>query len=353
MSDETDDVAKARGSRRKIGKHRAGLAATALLVGIVLIALPFAIRSMVVELLGKQQDALYDLATNQVVPAGVAAVEGPDAHYYNIAVVSVSESTGTATLAVSGNRICSADCPTVTITLFALDDNASQRRGLPPSAAIALEPTDLAFSESVTLPVRGRPSLYPFDTYYLWLGFALDAKDANGKAVQIDTEKLRKQFVFTVQNQDSGLVMQSPYRIDPSRVTAATDPGLLPLVEALEFHRPDYIKVLSVLLVLLITVSGAIALATRSIDDLVLGVGGLILGVWGIRSVLVNQPLPGISAVDLALSLVILFLLLGLAVRLVRHFHRESELPLRWPTRSKDRRIRNPRRGDSGPHRSS
>jgi hypothetical protein len=334
MSDETGAGATSyAATKRRVGRHRAGLAATALLVGIVLVALPFAIRSMVVELFGKQQDALYDLATNEVVPVGVAAVEGREAHYYNIAVVSISEVAGTATLAISGNRTCVNECATVTITLFALDDNASQRRGLPPSAAITLQPTDLAFSESVSLPVRGRPSMFPFDTYELWLGFAASARTAAGETIAIDPALIKQQFVFTLQNQDSGLVMQPPYRIDPARVVSATDPGMLPLVEALEFHRPDYIKVLSVLLVLLITVSGGIALATRSIDDLVLGVGGLILGVWGIRSVLVTQPLPGISAVDLALSLVILFLLLGLAVRLVRHFHRESELPLRWPAR--------------------
>ncbi len=334
MADETD-VAAAENEppKKKITRPRAGLFATALLVTIVLVALPFAIRSMVVELFGKQQDALYDLATNTIVPAGVAAIDGSEAHYYNIAIVSISETAGTATLAVSGNRECPGECATVTITLFALDDNAAQRRGLPPSASITLQPEDLAFSESVTLPIRGRPSMYPFDTYELWLGFAATAKNAAGQTVPVDPQRIKEKFVFTLQNQDSGLVMQPPYRIDPAQVTAATDPDLLPLVEALEFQRPDYIKVLSVLLVLLITVSGGIALATRSIDDLVLGVGGLILGIWGVRSVLVTQPLPGISAVDLALSLVILFLLLGLAIRLVRHFHRQSDLPVRWPVR--------------------
>lgn len=333
MPDDTDIAQIDDQPKKKVARPRAGLFATGLLVGIVLVALPFAIRSMVVELFGKQQDALYDLETNTIVPDGVAAIEGTDAHYYNIAIVSISESAGTATLAVSGNRECASGCPTVTITLFALDDNAAQRRGLPPSSSITLQPEDLAFSESVTLPIRGRPSMYPFDTYQLWLGFAATAKTASGETIAIDPQRIKQEFVFTLQNQDSGLVMRAPYRIDPQSVAAATDPDLLPVVEALEFQRPDYIKVLSVLLVLLITVSGGIALATRSIDDLVLGVGGLILGIWGIRSVLVTQPLPGISAVDLALSLVILFLLLGLAVRLVRHFHRQSELPLRWPAR--------------------
>jgi len=312
----------------RVGRHRVGLAATAILVGVVLVALPFAIRSMVVELFGRQQDALYDLMTNEVVPPTVGELDGPHRSYVNIAVVDIDETTGTATLALSGNRECPAACPTVAVTLFSLDDNAAQRRGLPPSATLTLEPTDLIFSESLQLPLRGRPSLFPFDTYDLWLGFRVAVTSATGAPIDVDREVVTEQATFTLQNQETGLVMAAPRRIEPSRVMAATDPGMLPLVEALHFERPDYLKVLSVLLVLLISVSGGIALMTRSIDDLLLGVGGLILGVWGIRSVLVNQPLPGVSAVDLALSLVILFLLLGLAIRLTRHFHRRSNLAL-------------------------
>jgi hypothetical protein len=323
-------------ARPSVGRHRAALAVTALVVITVLASLPFAVRSMVVQLFGSQQDALYDLNTDQEVPPVVAAVEGSHGHYYNVAVVDVSETTGSVTLAISGNRECPGFCPAVTIVMFALDDNASQRRGLPPSATIVLEPDDLVFSESATLPIRGRPNLYPFDFYDLWLGFAVQAKDAAGNPLDFEAERLREGFVITLQNQDNGLVMTPPRRIDPASVAAVTDPGMLPLVQAIRFDRPDYLKVLSVLLVLLIAASGGIALATRSIDDLLLGVGGLILGVWGIRSVLVNQPLPGISAVDLALTLVILFLLLGLAIRLTLHFHRHSELRLpRLPQRVK------------------
>ena len=124
--------------------------------------------------------------------------------------------------------------------------------------------------------------------------------------------------------------MEPPQAIDRDRALAVTDPYALPLVEALHFQRPAYVKILAVLLILLISVSGGIALLRRDVDDLLLGIGGLILGIWGVRSVLVSQPLPGVSAIDLALSLVILFLLLGLTVRLTRHVHQGSHW--RWPS---------------------
>jgi hypothetical protein len=74
----------------------------------------------------------------------------------------------------------------------------------------------------------------------------------------------------------------------------------------------------------------------RPIHDLFLGIGGVILGVWGVRAVIVQTTLPYVTAVDLALSAVILFLLLALVVRASLHFHRQSELHLPWTRRPPD-----------------
>ena len=86
-------------------------------------------------------------------------------------------------------------------------------------------------------------------------------------------------------------------------------------MQALTFGRPAYLEVLAVVLVLLIAISAALALFTRSVNELALGVGGLILGVWGIRSVLMPTSIPTVTAIDLALSWIILLLLLGFALR--------------------------------------
>jgi FtsH-binding integral membrane protein len=102
-------------------------------------------------------------------------------------------------------------------------------------------------------------------------------------------------------------------------------------VEEITFERPAYLKVLAVVLVVLIAVSATMALFTREVSDLTLGIGGLILGVWGIRSILMPQGLSTVTAIDLALSWLILLLLLGLALRAALHFLRHSELSLPRP----------------------
>lgn len=309
--------------------HRLALGLMLALAAVVVVSLPFAVRSMAGELLGRQQDTLYDaLAAGEVAPTASEEATTKEI-YYNLAIVDIDEAVGTATLAVSGNRTCPLTCPRIDLTFLALDDNAAQRRGLPPSASLTIPEGERIFSESVTLPVRGRPNLYPFDSYVLWLGIDLSLTGPGGDPFRPDLAMLNRLGTVTLQSQVSGLVMAPPTLVDPARVRAPSDPFALPLVGEFRWERPAYVKILAVILILLIAASGIIALMTRAIDDLLLGVGGLILGVWGIRSVLVSQPLPGASAIDLALSFVILFLLLGLIVRLIRHFHRGSNLA--WP----------------------
>jgi hypothetical protein len=144
---------------------------------------------------------------------------------------------------------------------------------------------------------------------------------------------MRGNATVTLQNRIPDMLMNDPVPISHEQVRAATDTFGYMAVESVTFQRPTYIKILAVALVLLIGVSAAMALVTRGLDDLALGIGGLILGVWGVRSVLMPQSIGTITAVDLALSWLILLLLLGLAIRAAMHFHRKSELPAPWPPR--------------------
>jgi hypothetical protein len=314
--------------------YRLALAATILLVLGVLVMLPLAVRSMQ-EVLGRGPDPLYDLMTGRVVTPTEAAAAEADATYFNLGVVDLDEATGQVTLAVSGNRTCGESCPALALTFAALDDDADQRRGLPPSATLTLKPEDRVFSQSVTLPVRGQPSLYPFDQYRLWLGVGGTATQADGTFFELRPETVAGRAVVTFQNRIPDIIMAAPSPIAPDTVSAAADPFGFLAVQALTFKRPAYLKVLAVVLVVLIAISASLALFTRGIDELALGFGGIILGVWGVRSVLMPEGVGTVTAIDLALSWLILLLLLGLAVRAMLHFHRHSDLPLPRPRRNR------------------
>ena len=54
------------------------------------------------------------------------------------------------------------------------------------------------------------------------------------------------------------------------------------------------------------------------------GIAILVLGVWGVRAILAGTEKPGSTALDLALSVVILFLLGGVTARMLHYLDHRS-----------------------------
>jgi hypothetical protein len=94
------------------------------------------------------------------------------------------------------------------------------------------------------------------------------------------------------------------------------------------FERPPYVRVLAVMLVILIAAAAAYSVFLRPLQDLVVNAGALVLGVWAIRGILTPGNLYYLTAVDLALSLVIIFVLGALTIRALIFVHGEAQLSL-------------------------
>jgi hypothetical protein len=315
---------------------RLALVQAVLLLAAVVIALPVAFRSMGILLTDGQARTLYEFPSGQAATAAATEALASENYFFNIAAIDLDEDLGSITLAISGHRVCPDDvCPTLTFTLVSLEDDADVRRALPPSAPMTLTPDQEIFSQTIQLPVRGQPSQYPFDDYLLWLALSETVVD-DGEKIVLTPALLRERAIITTQNQLRDFLMVPPVQIDPARVAALNDPHDFVGVQQLRFERPVHQEILAVLLILLIAVSAIMAVAMRSMTDLIVGIGSLILGVWGVRSVLVPSSLPVVTSVDLALSVIILFVLLGLSVRSALHFRRQSELPpVTWRRRSR------------------
>src|SRR5262245_9697625 len=121
--------------------YRLALGATILLVLVVVALLPIAVRSMQ-EVLGRGADPVFDLVTGRLVAPEAAASAETDATYVNLGIVALDETTGQVSLAVSGNRSCANSCAALALTFSALDKDANQRRGLPPSAPLTIPAND-------------------------------------------------------------------------------------------------------------------------------------------------------------------------------------------------------------------
>lgn len=301
---------------------------TMAVVLLVLGMLPSTAISMVQELRTQAEGQLFDMFTGEPVP--VDSAMSTHETFINVTVTSIDEATMMASLTLSGHRECPLACPETTATFFSLGNDAARRRGLAPFATLTVPPDEGSYSYEIQLPIRGQPQRYPFDDYTLLLGVVVDNTFPGGITMPVTRAEVAARTVsFTLEDLVTRLDMAPPRTVDPSAMRSPNDPTDFMLVDELQWQRPRYLRILTVLLVLLISASGIFALGLRTLHELVLGIGGIILGIWGVRSVVVQSPLPDVTLIDLILGFVMLVLMLALAVRAARYFYLRSGL-VQW-----------------------
>jgi hypothetical protein len=277
------------------------------------------------ELRTQAEGQLFDMFTGEPVPAD--GVMQPHTTFINVTVTNIDEAAMMASLTLSGHRECPVACPETAATFYSIGNDAALRRGLPPSATITVPPDEGSYTYQIELPIRGKPQRYPFDDYTLLLGVVVENTLPGGVVVPVTRAEVAARTVsFTLEDLVTRLDMSPPRAVDPAAVRSPNDPSDFMLVDELQWQRPRYLRILTVLLVLLISASGIFALGLRSLHELVLGIGGIILGIWGVRSVVVQSPLPDVTLIDLVLGFVMLILMLALAVRAARYFYLRSGL---------------------------
>jgi hypothetical protein len=170
--------------------------------------------------------------------------------------------------------------------------------------------------------------VYPFDEYDVWLGIGLARVFPDGSVRPYSAAEAAEDISITFQEQLPRLIMEPPVQLDPATVAQPDDPYPYLAVESLTFVRPPHVRVLGVLLVLLVAAAAAYAVFWRPLQDLVLNAGALVLGVWGIRAIITPANFSHLTAIDLALSVVILFLLGAITFRALQFAHDRSGVPL-------------------------
>ena len=238
------------------------------------------------------------------------------------------------TLRVSAQRGCEAGCPdSEQISLFGLQPGYPKTRGIPESATVSL-PAGQAFTrQTIEFPLSGEAMLYPFDVHELWLGLRLERTDASGAVQPRSLTQPAGGLVAAVRSDLPRFQMTAPTPVDVDSITAESQQlgSDRQLDEYLSIHvlslqRVRWLRFMAVLLIILIAMTSAYAAFIRSVPDLASGAGGLILGVWGIRSILVPGSISYATVVDMALGLVITFLLTTLSVRVLLYLGRENRI---------------------------
>jgi len=297
-------AAPARSAPASRHAYRAGFLVALVSVLASVVLLPFAI----VSLAGALRHP-----TNRAFDLGSTARLHGEWTKLNVAAVAIDESNGLLTLRVTGFHDCPSRCPTDEIVkLYSVHADPSGALGSPPSTSIRLPADSSEVDQEVTLPVTGELVDYPFDHYQLLLGVSLTRVARHGSTA-LTPSTARSALAFGVDDAIPRLSLATPHRLSPARYDA---PGATyDSVTTLNFYRPAYLRILTVLLTLLIVLAAAYGVLFRPFTQIIPTVGGLVLGVWGVRSLLVGSYPPDSTGVDLVLEAAILLLLVAVAVR--------------------------------------
>lgn len=303
-------------------RHRLAFFATATLLLIVLATLPFTVTSAFQDILGSPEGTLHLI--------GPKEEEAPEHFNVHIDIIGLDELTQLMTFQVSIRRDFTWTSKSKErLVLFSLPESQHISE-LPPSYYVDFPTDEFCSTHSIQLPVHGQPLRYPFDEYSMRLGVLVQKIDSDGKSRIMDNEETKGRMRIYIREHLARQNMETPIAIDPKSVPGPCDNCSYLFVNKLEFHRPVYLKVLSVLLVLLVAAAASYAVFMRPFYELIVNSGALILGVWGIRAILVAGESAFVTAVDLSLSTVILFLLIAISVRALHFFKEKSNVSLPW-----------------------
>ena len=317
--------------QRRPLRYQVAFFLTALVTLALVVTLPFSVKSVVDDVLGAATGQVFQITrpgserTGQALPDRLRNREASYTRLH-LAVIAIDEVRLLATIRMSGHHRCSGCAFSHRVRVVAIGEDDASAYGLPPSGALTLGATDMVVSETVQLPLQGHPIHYPFDQYRMVLAVAYQRLYADGRREAIGPDQGDDQLFLSFQELLPRSVMVGPVTVDPRLVRASDDPLEYGHAFEVQFERPRYVRVLAVMLVVLIAAAAAYSVFLRPLHDLVINSGALVLGVWGIRSILTPSGVDYMTSVDHALSLVIIFVLGALAIRALVFVHDEAEL---------------------------
>src|SRR5215213_1839643 len=285
-------------------RHRVAYVLITLLLLFIIVFLPFAVISLIGDF--REQDNPKH---------AIATIKGRPIDHGSVAMdlIGMNEWEGNVTVRVTAQQECDGPCRWRDryrfISFWGDDFQPSDR---PTVEEVTVPASPPVVTRTFQLPIAGDPLRYPFDHYALALGVVMERLYPDGREETLTLAEAAPYVTIWVSARIPRINV-APLA-DPGAEAAAGQQRYL-FVDVVKFGRPLYLQVLTVFLVLLVTAAAAYAVFLRPLDQLIINAGALILGVWGIRVILLGTSLVGLTAVDLALWSVILFLLVTITVR--------------------------------------
>jgi hypothetical protein len=299
--------------------HRTGFFMIALLLLTAAALLPIAIASAIADL-------AQDVRTTYFI-FGEHHRQDADRVMLNLNMFALDEWQKTVSINVSGHRDCSSTCDgTDRIQFISIPAAKEDGEGLPPYAVITFAPGVRSVTEQITLPISERAIRYPFDSPSIEIGAVAQRSNAEGGFRTISPDDAKRFLFLSINGSIPRANLHAPKPVPLDKVYVDDPAWRFAGVWQVDFTRPVYLQVVAFILVILVSLASLYAVVLAPLRDLVISAGALILGVWGIRAIVLGAGLSGFTVIDLSLMLVILFLLVAITWRTLQYMHDRGEL---------------------------
>lgn len=306
-----------KGLPRKRHAYRFGIVASAIAVVLALVLTPLAVISVLAVLHRPVTGHDFDLMQPTSLQGEWTKL--------NVSAVSIDETAQTATLRISGFHDCPAgSCRRERVQFFSVHADPTGALGAPPSDTVDLPSDSSEIEQEITLPIEGNLIDYPFDHYKVLLGVAFSQVGPGGKTVPFSPRSADSGLAYSIDDAIPRVNMARPQLLSASQYDG--NGVVYDSVASLELSRPLYLRILNVDLILLIVASAFYGVIFRPFDQIIPTVGALVLGVWGVRSLLVGSYPPDSTGVDLILETAIFMVLLVVGIRSVHYMWPGAQL---------------------------
>jgi hypothetical protein len=310
-------AANAKGTRGP----RAGFIIVALVMLMLAVLVPFGLIDLIADVSQPATEKLYTLTPGE--EPGPATTTYDRLH---VDIASIDEAGEQITLRVSGTHFCAQDCSTKDrIVFYSIDPFGRDEEGLPASDSVTLPTTPTQFAATLKLPIGSNLFKYPFDESTLTLGLSLERTGADNKTIVVPAAQARGELFATVRGKLSRLRMDEPEQLNPAGVRPEKVRDFdYAAVSELTFHRSNYLKALVIAVLALITVAVGYAVFLRTFDQVITNAGPIVLGIYGVRVLILGGFPTDVAAVDLILTGLVVFFLFVTAARGLGYFYERS-----------------------------
>jgi len=285
---------------------------------LCLAALPLVIKSAVGDFMSPpyEQSIAFTPANAPI---------GDNFNQLHIHVVDLDEVHGQAKLKVHGYRSCNAECDEFNERILFFDadrKNDNLEDAIPIHVMIEMPSNSVEFIREISVPMRGSLFLYPFDSYKIALGVAVQRQFPDGSVLILSPKESEGRLRITIEDNVSKADLTVMKDIDPKSVKPKKLDFEYAYAKQMKFERPLY-SIITVMLVIILSIAvTAFTMLTRAFDQLVINTSALIFGVWSIRSLLLNGYPSDITLLDTVLQCLVVFILMVVAFRSMNFFHR-------------------------------